>query len=120
MDLAFDAYDRNYNAFLAGFNWTPSDFVRVFPWRERFIGQLAPIADADAHGDLEKWSEHLDFTRNLYLARDPSYEGFIDAASSSRLVCVIAPRDGEDVAFYGARPAVDFVKARIDQWRWWK
>lgn len=119
MDLAFDAYDRSYNAFLAGFNWAPSDFVRVFPWRERFVGRLAPVADADAHGDLEKWSEHLDFTRNLYLAKDPSYDNFLDAALNHRLVCVIAPRDGENAAFYGSKPAVDFVKARIDEWRWW-
>ncbi|MFT5466197.1 MAG: prenyltransferase beta subunit [Verrucomicrobiales bacterium] len=119
MDLAFDAYDRSYNAFLAGFNWAPSDFVRVFPWRERFVGRFAAIADADAHGDLEKWSEHLDFTRNLYLAEDSSYTSFLDAARNGRLVCVIAPRDGEAAAFYGSEPAVEFVKARIDEWRWW-
>lgn len=119
MDIAFDIYENGYNAFLAGFNWAPSDFVRVFPWRERYVQQLPAIADADSHGDLEKWSEHLDYTRNLYLAEDPSYASFLDAAKRGRLVCVIAPRDGKAVAYYGRRTAVEFVKARENVWRWW-
>ena len=40
--------ERGYNAVLAGFNWPPYDFVRVFPWRERYVDRLVPIADVDA------------------------------------------------------------------------
>ena len=71
MEFAYSAYDEGlrrqhgYNAMLAGFNWSPRDFVRVFPWRERYVDKLTPIADADSHGDLKKWSPQLDHNANV-------------------------------------------------------
>ncbi len=119
MEFAYQAYGDTYNAFLAGFNWAPSDFVRVFPWRERYADKLPPIADADAHGNLAKWSAQLDHTRNLYLAAEPSYEAFQDAAKNGRLICVIRGREGEASAYYGPANAVLYAKERIDGWKWW-
>lgn len=119
---AYVAYAQGgYNAVLAGFNWAPRDFVRVFPWRERYVDRLTPVADADAHGDLPKWSPQLDHTRMLYIARGPSYAEFMHAASAQRVVCVIADPQGvpAGVSYYGPRSAVDFVKQYVDQWRWW-
>lgn len=122
MEFAYDAYgsDTGYNAFLAGFNWAPSDFVRVFPWRERYADKLTPIADADAHGDLQKWSPQLDHTRNLFLATDPSYAAFREAARLGRVVCVIPdPEGAERPAIYGPAAAAAYVRARIGEWKWW-
>ena len=117
MEFAYESYDTSYNAMLVGFNWAPSDFVRVFPWRERYIDRLVLIADADAHGDLAKWSPQLDHTRNLYLADSPSYANFQKAAAAGRVVCVIAPRDDEPAALYGQANAVTYAKKRIADWR---
>jgi len=119
---AYIAYaDGGYNAVLAGFNWAPRDFVRVFPWRERYVGRLTPIADADAHGDLAKWSPQLDHTRMLYLADEPTYAGFLEAAAAGRVVTVIAEPEGvpSGASYYGRAASVEYVKKRADQWRWW-
>ena len=128
MEYAYSAYDdgvhqrHGYNAVLAGFNWSPRDFVRVFPWRERYVDKLAPIADCDAHGDLQKWSLQLDHTRHLFIAKSPSMSSFLDAAAAGRVVCVIldAPGVGSRVTYYGHPAAVAFVKQRQKQWQWWK
>jgi len=128
MEYAYIAYDsersthRGYNAVLAGFNWAPRDFVRVFPWRERYTGRLTPISDVDAHGDLEKWSTHLDSTRHLYIARGPTYADFQEAVAAGRVVCVVvaAPGVPSGVTYYGPDPAVDFVRRHVREWRWWK
>ncbi|MFT5526285.1 MAG: prenyltransferase beta subunit [Pirellulaceae bacterium] len=127
MEYGYSAYDdgvynkHGYNAILAGFNWQPRDFVRVFPWRERYVDKLTPIADADAHGDLKKWSPQLDHTRHLYLAKGPTYADFLDAASNGRVVCVVYGAEGvrSGVTYYGRQAAVEFVKQRVDEWKWW-
>ncbi|QDU28655.1 Prenyltransferase and squalene oxidase repeat protein [Anatilimnocola aggregata] len=123
LEHAYEVYDRNgYNAMLAGFNWAPRDFVRVFPWRERYLDKLALIADADSHGDLAKWSPQLDHTRNLFIARGPTYADFLEAATQQRVVCVIAQPSGVAAGFscYGPAAAVDYVRERVNDWRWWQ
>jgi prenyltransferase beta subunit len=120
---AYIAYgDGGYNAVLVGFNWAPRDFVRVFPWRERYVGRLTPIADADSHGDLAKWSPQLDHTRMLYLAKEPSYAGFLEAAAAGRVVGVVAEPEGvaSGVTYYGRPAAVEYAKRRVAEWQWWK
>jgi prenyltransferase beta subunit len=127
MEYAYSAYDDglagqpSYNAVLAGFNWSPRDFVRVFPWRERYVDKLTPIADADAHGDLKTWSPQLDHTRHLFIAQGPTYADFLEAAANGRVVCVIYGAEGTDsvATYYGPPPAVDYVKQHIAQWKWW-
>jgi prenyltransferase beta subunit len=122
LEHAYVAYDQaGYNAVLAGFNWAPRDFVRVFPWRERYVGRLAPIADADAHGDLEKWSDQLDHTRMLFIARGPTYADFLEAAVNERVVCVVVARSGVASGFacYGPPAATEFVRKHVKEWRWW-
>lgn len=119
---AYLAYDQpGYNAVLAGFNWAPHDFVRVFPWRERYTTRLTPIADADAHGDLAKWSPQLDHTRMLFIGKGPTYADFLEAAANQRVVCVVAQPEGvpSGASYYGPPAAVAYVRQRVDAWRWW-
>ena len=127
LDFALAGYgdDRSgatgYNAVLVGFVWKPHDFVRVFPWRERFVDRLTPIADADAHGDLAAWTDRLDFARTLFIAAGPTYRDFLSAAAAGRVVTVIARPVGVPggATYYGPAPAVDYVRRRADEWRWW-
>jgi prenyltransferase beta subunit len=126
-EFALSAYDdglygrAGYNAIQVGFNWSPRDFVRVFPWRERYTDKLPTIADADSHGDLKKWSPQLDHTRHLYVARSGSYADFQEAAKNGRVVCVVTGVEGvaSGVSYYGRPEAVEFVKARVHEWKWW-
>ena len=127
LELAYSAYDDGvynrggYNAVQVGFNWSPRDFVRVFPWRERYVGKLVPVADADAHGDLKKWSPQLDHTRHLYIAHGPTYADFLEACRHRRVVCVVSGVEGvpSGVSYYGSPAAVNYVKQRVDDWKWW-
>lgn len=122
LEHAYVAYDEpGYNAVLAGFNWAPRDFIRVFPWRERYVTRLTPIADADAHGDLAKWSPQLDHCRMLFVARGPTYADYLEAAAAGRVVCVIVEPAGVPSGYscYGPTPAVHFVRERLADWRWW-
>lgn len=122
LEHAYRAYDQpGYDAILAGFNWAPRDFVRVFPWRERYVDRLTPIADADAHGDLAKWSDQLDHTRMLFIARGPTYADFREAAAQGRVVCVIASPPGVSSGFtcYGPPAATEFIRRHVAEWRWW-
>ncbi len=127
MEFAMSAYDDGvygkggYNAVQAGFNWSPRDFVRVFPWRERYTDKLPVVADADAHGDLAKWSPQLDHTRHLFISDGGSYADFLDAARHGRVVCVVVGADGVPSGFccYGPASAVHYVKERVDEWKWW-
>ena len=120
--ISLAASGCGYNTVLAGFNWAPFDFVRVFPWRERYVARLTPIADVDAHGNLEKWSQHLDPTRHLFIARGPTYADFQEAAANGRVVCVVvgAPGVASGVTYYGPEPAVEFVRQHVEKWQWWK
>lgn len=123
MEHAYAVYGKSgYNGMLAGFNWEPRDFVRVFPWRERYVDQLTMIADVDAHGDLAKWSPQLDHTRNLFIARGPTYADFLEAAADRRVVCVIANPKGVPSGFtcYGPPAAASYVRQRVREWRWWQ
>jgi hypothetical protein len=127
LEYAYSAYDDGlygrggYNAIQVGFNWSPRDFVRVFPWRERYTDKLPPVADADAHGDLAKWSPQLNHTRHLYISRGASYRDFLDAARNGRVVCVVVGVEGvpSRVSYYGSPGSVQFVKERVDEWKWW-
>ena len=128
MEFAYSAYDDGlyhpfgYNAMLTGFNWSPRDFVRVFPWKERYSDKLIPIADADAHGDLKKWSPQLNHTRMLFISQSPTWNHFLKAAQNGRVVCVIYNKEDTQspVTYYGPSHAVQFVKTHINTWNWWK
>jgi prenyltransferase beta subunit len=127
LEFAYSAYDDGvygrggYNAVQVGFNWSPRDFVRVFPWRERYVDKLVPVADADSHGDLKKWSSQLDHTRHLYIASGSTCADYLEAARNGRVVCVVYGVEGvpSGVSYYGPPAAVDFVKRRVDEWKWW-
>ena len=83
--------------------------------------RLTPIADADAHGDLAKWSPQLDHTRMLFIGKGPTYADFLEAAANQRVVCVIAQPEGvpSGASYYGPPAAVAYVRQRVDAWRWW-
>jgi prenyltransferase beta subunit len=127
LEVAYNAYDDGvyncggYDAVQVGFNWSPRDFVRVFPWRERYVDKLVPVADADAHGDLKKWSPQLDHTRHLYIAGGSTYADFLEAARLRRVVCAVYGVEGvpSGVSYYGPPAAVIYVKQRVDEWKWW-
>lgn len=110
-----------YNAVIGALGWTPWDWIRMFPYRERWVGRLPIVADGDAHGDLQKWSERLDRQRVLYFAKTHDLKAFLDACRHHRTVCVIR-RGAEraELVFYGAPAAVAYARRHLEQWKWWQ
>jgi hypothetical protein len=110
-----------YNAVIGALGWPVWDWLRFFPYRERWIGKLPIVADGDAHGDLKKWSEPLERQRMLYIARRHDLANFLEACREGRTVCVIrGGADKSELAFYGDPAAVDYVKRHQREWQWWE
>lgn len=127
MTNAYMVYDDGldgrpgYNAVIGALGWPPWDWVRFFPYRERWVGRLPMVADGDAHGDVGKWAERLDRQRVLYIAKGHGLSHFLDACRDGRTVCVI--RRGDDrseLVLYGAPPAVAYARKHVELWKWWK
>lgn len=110
-----------YNAIVAGLGYTPWDWFRMFPYRERWAGRLPVIVDGDAHGPLDKNLERLDRQRLLYLAKSHTLPDFLDACRHGRTVCVIrAADDRSDLILYGTPAATAYARKHLAQWKWWR
>jgi len=109
-----------YNAVIGGLGWPIWDWIRMFPYRERWVGRLPIIVDADAHGEIAKWMEPLDRQRLLYLAKSYELPHFLEACRQGRTVCVIRGGENKDeMAFYGDPAVVEYVKQHQNEWQWW-
>jgi len=109
-----------YTALVGALGWPVWDWVRMFPYRERWAGRLPMVADGDAHGDIVKWREPLDRQRMLYLARHHDLASFLEACRAGRTVCVIRTGPNKDeLALYGDPAVVDYVKRHQPDWQWW-
>ncbi|CAN5401566.1 hypothetical protein BH23VER1_BH23VER1_12680 [soil metagenome] len=126
MANAYQVYDdgldgeTGYNAVIGALGWAPWDWIRMFPYRERWVGRHPMVADGDAHGDIEKWGERLDRQRTLYIAKGHGLDEFLDACRDNRTVCVI--RRGDDrseLVLYGTPAAVAYARKNLEQWKWW-
>jgi hypothetical protein len=121
---AYISYDEGLDG-NTGFNGVPAahfgnyDWVRHFPYKERWIGQLPMIADGDAHGDIYEWRHWLETLRNVYIAKSHKYEDYLDASLNGRSVCVIRFPDTGEIRYYGSSGAVDYLKKHKPQWQWW-
>lgn len=121
---AYMVYDDGLNGNF-GYNGVPAahfnniDWVRHFPYKERWLGQLPMIADGDAHGGIEKWKPNLEIFRNVFIATSYHFEDYIDASLNGRSVCVIKMPDSNEVRYYGSDPAVEYLKSHLNKWKWW-
>lgn len=123
---AYMAYDdgldgkSGFNAFIAALGWPAWDWVRHFPYRERWVGKLPALADGDAHGDVAEWKDRLLKQRILYFAQKYDLSHFLDALRAGRSVCVIRDETvPSQIVYYGSDAAVDYAKKHRDEWQWW-
>jgi len=123
---AYMAYDDGldgrpgFNAFIAALGWPAWDWVRHFPYRERWVGKLPALADGDAHGDVAKWRDRLLKQRILYFAEKHNLSHFLDALKTGRSVCVIRDETvPSKIVYYGSPAAVDYATRHRAEWQWW-
>ncbi|KAA5824798.1 terpene cyclase/mutase family protein [Algibacter amylolyticus] len=121
---AYKVYDdglgsgNGYNA-VPGAHFGNIDWVRHFPYKERWEGVLPIIADGDAHGNVVKWRKNLLQFRNVFIAKDYNYKDYIDASLNDRSVCVIHMPSGA-VRYYGGMEAIAYLKKHRKVWQWWE
>ncbi len=121
MTNAYRVYgEGGFNAVHAA-HFNGPDRIRLYPYRERWLGRLPFIADGDAHGDMAKWADRMRDIRTLYIARGHGLADYLEACRSGRTVCVLrSPKPPETLTYYGAPETVAYVKARLGTWAWWK
>lgn len=76
----------------------------------------------DAHGEESWWwAPQLANFRTLYLAEDPSWEGFVNALDRGWCLSVRHASEDSGLQWSGARPEVrQHIEARQHEWIWWK
>lgn len=122
---AYMVYDEGLDG-NPGYNAVPAahfnniDWVRHFPYKERWLGHLPMIADGDAHGDIVKWKPNLEMFRNVFIAKSYGFPDYIDASLNGRSVCVIRMPDSNEIRYYGSVEAVEYLKIHFDEWKWWQ
>lgn len=117
-----DSLARGGYAAISTFHFYNPDFVNSEPFLERWRGQLPFVALQDAHGYEAWWaSELLTGSRTLFLAKEPTWEGWREALRMNRVLAMRHDRisRGETWMHYGSEEVRDFVLAREAEWRWW-
>jgi hypothetical protein len=117
-----DSVERGGYAAISTFHFGNPDFTNTEPFLNRYRGLIPFVALQDAHGNEPWW--FADMTtgfRTVFLASEPSWEGWLDALRRNRVVAV--RRDavsGFRTVMHGGTPEVmDFVRRRDRDWRWW-
>lgn len=120
--LLDDALARGGYAAISTFHFGNPDFTNSEPFLNRYRGRMPFIALQDAHGSEPWWfADMTEGFRTLFLAREPTWEGWIEALRENRVVAVRHDAlSGSKTWMHGGDDRVlDFVRAQEAQWRWW-
>ncbi|HAK94691.1 MAG TPA: prenyltransferase [Planctomycetes bacterium] len=100
----------------------PQNFAYMLPFLFRYRDELPFVALQDAHGpEAWWWADELTGYRTLFLAREPSWDGWLDALKHNRVVAVRHDRvTGFRTRLLGGAAGVQAFVARHEaEWRWW-
>ena len=120
--LLDDSVERGGYAAISTFHFGNPDFTNSEPFLHRWRGKVPFVALQDAHGAEPWW--FADMTtgfRTLFLATEPTWEGWLEALKQNRVVAVRhdAVSGGQTWMHAGSSAVADFVKEREMDWRWW-
>ncbi|WP_213804066.1 prenyltransferase/squalene oxidase repeat-containing protein [Granulicella sp. dw_53] len=107
---------------ISSFHFGLDDFLDFEPFLMEWEGRLAMIGLQDSHGgESWWWTSQLEGFRTLYLAEDPSWDGFLKAMDNKWVLAV--RRDSStnhQIEWSGALPEVRrFIADREQDWSWW-
>ncbi|WP_406700616.1 prenyltransferase/squalene oxidase repeat-containing protein [Singulisphaera sp. Ch08] len=117
-----DSLQRGGFTAISTFHFGNPDFANSEAFLNQYRGQIPFIALQDAHGSESWW--FADMTtgfRTLFLARTPTWEGWLEALKNNWVVAVRhdAVSRFETWMHSGSREVVDFVQQQASAWRWW-
>jgi hypothetical protein len=117
-----DSIERGGYAAISTFHFGNPDFTNTEPFLSQYRGHIPFIALQDAHGDEPWW--FADMTtgfRTLFLAREPTWEGWLTALQENWVVAVRHDATSESRTWMhgGSREVSDFVRRHELDWKWW-
>ena len=92
------------------------------PFLNRWRGRIPFVGLQDAHGTEPWWfSDQTTGFRTLFLANEPTWEGWLNALKQNWTVPVRHDvwTKGKTWMHSGSDEVLEFVRAREAQWRWW-
>lgn len=119
LDEAAEA--RTYGA-IATFHFGNENFLDSQPFLMRWYGRIPMVALQDAHGgESWWWGDFLSGFRTLFIAREPTWEAWLEALEHDRVMAVRYDKiTNWQMQFAGGSPAVrKFVLDRKKEWCWW-
>lgn len=120
--LLDDSLDRGGYAAISTFHFGNPDFTNTEPFLHRWRGRIPFVALQDAHGREPWWfADMTEGFRTLFLAAEPTWEGWLDALRHNRVVAVRHDAvSGAETWMHGpSRAVLDFVRERWRDWQWW-
>jgi hypothetical protein len=116
-----ESVERGGYRAISTFHFGNPDFTNSEPWLYRYYGRLPFVALQDAHGgESWWWSDTLAGFRTLFLAREPSWSGWLEALKENRVSTV--RHDGvsrHETWRHGMPEVLAALAAREAEWRWW-
>ncbi|OHB80316.1 MAG: prenyltransferase [Planctomycetes bacterium RBG_16_55_9] len=117
-----DSLERGGYAAISAFHFGNPDFTNSEPFLKQYWQQIPYVALQDAHGkESWWWADKLAGFRTLFLATEPTWDGWLTALKHNWVVAV--RHDGisrGQTWMHGGPPEViDFVRGSEQQWRWW-
>lgn len=88
----------------------------------RYRGQIPFVALQDAHGTEPWWfSDMTTGFRTLFLAKEPTWEGWLEALKNNWVAAVRRDANSEGKLWMhsGSKEVADFIKTGELGWRWW-
>lgn len=117
-----DSLQRSGYAAISTFHFGNPDFTNSEPFLKHYWQQIPFVGLQDAHGaESWWWLDQLTGFRTLFLATEPTWEGWLTALKNNWVVAVRhdAVSGGQTWTHGGAPEVLAFVRDRERQWRWW-
>ncbi len=109
-------------AAIASFHFGIQDFAHTYPFLHRWYGRIPFVGLLDAHtAESWWWGDQLGGQKTLFLAKEPSWEGWLEALQNNWVVSVRHDAaTGWNTHMTGGQPHVrEAVRKREAQWKWW-
>lgn len=120
--LLDDSVQRGGFGAISTFHFGNPDFTNTEPFLNRWRGQIPFVGLQDAHGAEPWWfSDMTTGFRTLFLAREPTWAGWLEALRQNWVVAVRHDEvsRGETWMHAGSDAMLERVRASETAWRWW-
>ncbi|MEX0685130.1 MAG: prenyltransferase/squalene oxidase repeat-containing protein [Balneolales bacterium] len=99
------------------------NFLFWLPFLNQYRHQLAIISLQDFHGtESWWWGNEMTHYRNLFLAKEASYESMIEALKNREVITVRHDEVTNNLTrMIGGAPGVrEYVTSKVEEWKWWE